>query len=276
MPNVLVNDLEMYYEQLGNGEPIIFLHGNYSRGILTFASQIIDFQTKYTCYFPDLRGHGRTRCDKLEWTTPQLADDIAGFMDQLQLSQAHMIGYGLGAHVGLYMAVQFPHKVASLTTIGTSGFNDPLRESTEGEWLNESGPREIIQQMTERHRDAHQGNFFEFMRQNATNERVYPHLTEDQLAGIRCAALFISGEHDPFVGVDKIKRLCALVRGARALIVPGCSHRPHMLRENPVLVNDTILDFMASHSISPAAYVKMDDMPLSGFRWGHVKNKPKK
>ncbi|WP_010273126.1 alpha/beta fold hydrolase [Paenibacillus senegalensis] len=270
MPNILVNDLQMYYEQLGNGEPIIFLHGNYSRGILTFASQILDFQTRYTCYFPDLRGHGRTRCTSLEWNTPQLAEDISAFMEQFRLSQAHFIGYGLGAHVGLYLAVDFPIKVASLTTIGTSGFSDPVKEPAEGEWLFELGARELIQQMTERHHEAHQGNCFEFMRQNAKNERMYPQLTEDQLSGISCPALFISGEHDPFVGEEKLKRLCTLVRGSEALIVPGCSHRPHMLRENPVLVNDTILDFIASHPIR-LSYPNPNNQSIRNFRWGHAK-----
>lgn len=50
------------------------------------------FQANYTCYFPDFRGHGRTRCNSLEWSTPVIADDIIDFMDQLNIDAAHLIG----------------------------------------------------------------------------------------------------------------------------------------------------------------------------------------
>lgn len=56
MPYIQFEDLEMYYGKLGIGEPIIFLHSHYSRGILAFSSQLLDFQQKYTCYFPITEG----------------------------------------------------------------------------------------------------------------------------------------------------------------------------------------------------------------------------
>jgi pimeloyl-ACP methyl ester carboxylesterase len=190
MPIVQLNHLELFYEKMGVGEPVIFLHSGYSRGILAFASQILDFQRNYTCFLPDFRGHGRTRCESLEWSTPQITDDIVG--------------------------------------------------------LIENGKQETINQMIERHKEAHNGNWQEFMRQSAQDWRLYPQLTEEQIRSITCPALFITGEHDPFVGEEKIKRLVTLVKGSRYVVIPNGSHRPHMLRENPTLVNDTIFQFLAN------------------------------
>lgn len=85
MPYVQLNNLEMYYEQIGVGDPVLFLHSGFSRGILAFASQILDFQNKYKCYFPDFRGHGRTRSQNLEWSTPQHSEDIITFMNKSKL-----------------------------------------------------------------------------------------------------------------------------------------------------------------------------------------------
>lgn len=250
MPYIQVKDVEMFYEKMGLGEAVIFLHSGYSRGILAFASQILDFQRTYTCYFPDFRGHGRTRCNSLEWSTPQLADDIVEFMDRLNISKAHLIGYSLGANVGLYIAVKNPDRVSTLTTIGTGGFCDPSgADEFEPEWLVQNGQQNFIRQMMERHEEAHKGNWQEFLRQSAKDWRLYPQLTEDQLCSIRCPSLFISGEHDQFAGEDRLKRLSSLVKGSRYLVVPGGSHRPHMLRESPVLVNDSILEFLASNPI---------------------------
>lgn len=249
MPYIKVNDLEMFYEKMGFGEPVIFLHSGYSRGILAFASQLLDFQKRYTCYLPDFRGHGRTRCESLEWSMPRLADDVIDFMDALNIPKAHLIGYSLGASVGLYCAVNQPERVVTLTTIGTSGFADPSgADQFEPEWLLEHGPPETIEFAKERHEEAHRGNWQEFMRQSAKDWRLYPQLTREQIGGIGAPSLFISGEHDPFVGEERLKLLNSLVKNARFLVVPGGSHRPHMQRESPALVNDAILDFLASHA----------------------------
>ncbi|UQZ81015.1 Tropinesterase [Paenibacillus konkukensis] len=245
MPYIQVKDLEMFYEKMGNGDNIIFLHSGYSRGILAFAGQMLDFQKKYTCYFPDFRGHGRTRCASLEWSTPQISDDILEFMNQLGIIKAHFIGYSLGANVGLYLAVNHPERVSTLTTIGTGGFCDPTgAEEFEPEWMIEKGLHDMINQMIERHEEAHKGNWEEHMRQSAQDWRLYPQLTENQLSSIECPALFITGEHDPFAGEERVKRLASLVKGSNYFVVPGGSHRPHMVRENPILVNDTILQFL--------------------------------
>lgn len=39
MPYVKLKDVELYYEEMGVGDPVIFLHGSFSRGILSFSSQ---------------------------------------------------------------------------------------------------------------------------------------------------------------------------------------------------------------------------------------------
>jgi hypothetical protein len=44
MPYIQFKDLEMFYEKIGVNDPIIFLHSHYPRGILAFASQLLDFQ----------------------------------------------------------------------------------------------------------------------------------------------------------------------------------------------------------------------------------------
>ncbi len=250
MPNISFGDLSVFYEKMGIGEPVVFLHSGYSRGLLAFSGQMLDFQKHYTCYYPDFRGHGRTRCDDLEWSTPRLAEDTIGFLDALRISKAHFIGYSLGANVALYCAVGHPDRIATLTTIGTSGFAEPSGvEQFEPEWLIAHNQLDTIRQMKERHEEAHRGNWQEFMRQSADDWRNYPRLTVEQLASIGCPSLFITGEHDPFVGGDKIRYLSSLVQGSRHLSVPGAGHRPHMLRESPVLVNDAILDFIGSNPI---------------------------
>ncbi|MCR8630202.1 alpha/beta fold hydrolase [Paenibacillus radicis (ex Xue et al. 2023)] len=245
MPHLACNNMEMFYEQIGVGDPVIFLHSGFSRGILAFASQMLDFQSKYTCFFPDFRGHGRTRSNSLEWSTPQHSKDIFAFMDQLQIPKAHIIGYGMGGGVALHCAVAQPHRIASLTSIGQSGFVASMgSEEFEPEWLLQNGRYDFINLMKERHLEAHRGNWQEFLRQKVYDWRKFPQLSNEELRSINCPTLFLAGQYDPFAPEEDLKRVTDLIPNSSYVIVPNCSHRPHMIRENPVFVNDTILQFI--------------------------------
>ncbi|QHW29836.1 alpha/beta hydrolase [Paenibacillus rhizovicinus] len=249
MPYLPCNGIDLYYEQLGIGSPVLFLHSGFSRGLLAFASQILDFQTSYACYYPDFRGHGRTRSDSLEWSTPQHAEDMIAFLDQLDIPNVHLIGYGMGGGVALYCALNHPERIASLTSIGQCGFVASAgSEEFEPERLLQTNNAAFIQSMEERHRDAHRGDWQTFLRTKLKDWRSYPQLTDDQLRAIRCPSLFIAGELDELAPEADMKRVTALIPDSRYVVVPGGSHRPHMNREQPVFVNDTILQFIADHS----------------------------
>ena len=97
MPYAQVNDVNIYYEEFGRGETVLFLHSHFSRGLLAFSGQIIPFSGKYRCLFPDFRGHGRTKCEDLTWSSLKIADDMAVFLDTLGIEKAHLIGYSCGA-----------------------------------------------------------------------------------------------------------------------------------------------------------------------------------
>ena len=120
MPYAAVNDVKIYYEELGRGDVVLFLHSGFSRGILAFGAQIQPFQGKYRCLFSDFRGHGRTLCEDLTWDSRRIADDMIRFLDELKIDRVHLIGYSLGAGVGMYMAANNPERVRSLTAIGAS------------------------------------------------------------------------------------------------------------------------------------------------------------
>lgn len=122
MPYVKCNDLDLYYEEFGRGEALLFLHSHFSRGLLAFSAQILPFSGSFRCLFPDFRGHGRTRCDSLAWDSRRIADDMADFLDALGIASAHLFGYSCGAYVGCYMAAKYPGKVKSLVTVGGGAY----------------------------------------------------------------------------------------------------------------------------------------------------------
>ena len=112
---VQVNGMQMYYEVSGPaaGTPLVVLHGAYMN-IPTMGAIIPNLAKTHRVYVPELQGHGRTTDIDRPITYPNLADDVAAFMDSVGLKQADVFGYSMGAVTGLLLAIRHPEKVNKL------------------------------------------------------------------------------------------------------------------------------------------------------------------
>jgi pimeloyl-ACP methyl ester carboxylesterase len=110
---VQVNGMQMYYEESGNGDPLIVLHGAYMN-IPSMGAIIPKLAATHRVYALELQGHGRTTDINRPITYPNLADDVAAFMDAVGLTKADVFGYSMGAQVGLQLAIRHPAKVNRL------------------------------------------------------------------------------------------------------------------------------------------------------------------
>jgi pimeloyl-ACP methyl ester carboxylesterase len=110
---VSVNGMEMYYEVSGEGDPLIVLHGAYMN-IPTMGAIVPKLAETHKVYALELQGHGRTTDIDRPITYPNLADDVAAFMDQVGLETADVFGYSMGAQTGLQLAIRHPEKVKKL------------------------------------------------------------------------------------------------------------------------------------------------------------------
>jgi len=108
-----VNGMRMYYEVSGQGEPLIVVHGAYMN-IPTMGGIIPRLAETRTIYAVELQGHGRTNDIDRPITYPNLADDIAAFMDAVGLEKADVFGYSMGAAASLQLAIRHPEKVDQL------------------------------------------------------------------------------------------------------------------------------------------------------------------
>jgi pimeloyl-ACP methyl ester carboxylesterase len=104
---VEVNGMQMYYEVSGDGDPLIVLHGAYMN-IPSMGAIIPKLAGNHKVYALELQGHGRTTDIDRPITYPNLADDVAAFME------ADVFGYSIGAAAGLQLAIRHPEKVNKL------------------------------------------------------------------------------------------------------------------------------------------------------------------
>ena len=110
---VKVNGMEMYYEVSGEGDPLIVLHGAYMN-IPSMGAIIPKLAETHKVYAIEFQGHGRTTDIDRPITYPNLADDVAAFMDAVKIEKADVFGYSMGAAAGLQLAIRHPEKVNKL------------------------------------------------------------------------------------------------------------------------------------------------------------------
>ncbi|RYE10382.1 MAG: alpha/beta hydrolase [Hyphomicrobiales bacterium] len=127
---VSVNGMQIYYEVSGAGEPLLILHGAYMN-IPAMGGIVGRLAATHKVYALEFQGHGRTTDIDRPITYPNLADDVAAFMDAVGLAKADVFGYSMGAAAGLQLAIRHPAKVGKL--VGASiaydieGFQPAMR-----------------------------------------------------------------------------------------------------------------------------------------------------
>ena len=110
---VEVNGMQVYYEVSGEGDPLIVLHGAYMN-IETMGAIVPKLAATHKVYALEFQGHGRTTDIDRPITYPNLADDVAAFMDKVGIAKADVFGYSMGAAAGLQLAIRHPDKVKKL------------------------------------------------------------------------------------------------------------------------------------------------------------------
>ena len=116
---VTVNGMQMYYEVSGEGEPLVVLHGAYMN-IPAMGAIIPRLAESHKVYAIEFQGHGRTTDIDRPITYPNLADDVAAFMDAVGVEKADVFGYSMGAAAGLRLAIDHPEKVDRLVAASVS------------------------------------------------------------------------------------------------------------------------------------------------------------
>ncbi len=107
-----MNNISLNYTVLGQGEPLIIIHGLFgsSRNWKTLAKS---FAETFQVILLDLRNHGDSPFDS-EMDFPVMVQDVLGLMQQLDIQSAHILGHSMGGKVAMMLAQQNPDKVLKL------------------------------------------------------------------------------------------------------------------------------------------------------------------
>ena len=124
MPMVKVNDINMYYEAHGEGEPLLLISGNGGESS-QWKDMIPTFSKDYKVIPFDNRGAGRTDKPDIEYSIEMMAADVIGLMDALGIEKAHILGASMGGMIAQSIAYLYPDRVKSMILVVTSMKDSP-------------------------------------------------------------------------------------------------------------------------------------------------------
>ena len=276
MPTTKSNGIEVYFEEQGDGEPLLLIMGLAGDSV-AWLFQREAFAAKYRTIVFDNRGVGRTSKPDGPYTIAAMADDAVGVLDALDIPRAHVVGVSMGGMIAQELALRHPHRVRGLV-LGctyakpddgvTATFDDSLAffggtKGANGEIqvdLSNLDPMAFIGRllpltftpqfiMTELPKlmqvfsgvMTHGFDLRAIMAQVAATQG---HDTVDRLGQISAPTLVLTGDSDMLIPPANSDVLAASIPGARLQKIAGGSHGFNF--ETPDAFNAAVLEFLGS------------------------------
>jgi len=119
---VIVGTHEFFVREVGpeDAPVLVLIHGWNLDGAMTFHRIIPALARKFRVIVPDLRNHGRSDWVRGQVEIIDLADDVAGVLDVLDISGATVLGYSMGGMVVQELARRHPRHVGAMILAATA------------------------------------------------------------------------------------------------------------------------------------------------------------
>lgn len=191
-----VNGFEMYLETMGQGEPLLLVHG-WSGNSSYFQPLLNELATHYRLIIPELRGHGRSTNPGGTFTTRQGAADLLALMERLDLERVRAVGASAGALILMHMASESPGSVEKMILVGAGTHFPPHCKANMEATNADSYSPEWWEIMRERHAhgDEQIRQIAEMLPALAASETDVA-FTPDVLARIQAPTFIVHGDSD--------------------------------------------------------------------------------
>jgi pimeloyl-ACP methyl ester carboxylesterase len=248
MPKVFVNNINIYYEIHGQGEPLLLIPGlgsDHSRWLGVLEQLAKDFQV----ILIDSRDSGQSDSTDCHYTVATMAQDTAALLQELNIKKAHILGHSMGGGIAQYLAADFPDLVNKLILYSTAakfstrsaqatGYNvELLNKGLEPElvfrntffWLysNEllASEEKIQQLLNDILSNPFPQSLESFVRQLTACAEAD---TRSLLAKIKVPTLIIAGDNDIMTTKEDLNSLRTGIPHAEVKVFPNMAHCTHI------------------------------------------------
>jgi pimeloyl-ACP methyl ester carboxylesterase len=137
MPKALVDGVNLYYEEVGAGRPLVFVH-EFAGDCRSWRLQVSFFGRRYRTIAYNARGYPPSDVpeDVKAYSQDRAVDDLRGLLDALGIERAHVCGLSMGGYATLHFALRYPERALSAVVAGAGygsvpGEREKFREDSE-------------------------------------------------------------------------------------------------------------------------------------------------
>jgi len=265
MPTVKANDINIYYEIHGEGEPLLMIQGySFNSGHwFTLAPEMAKY---YRAIIFDNRGTGRTDKPEPPYTMKMFAADAKALLDAIGIDKANVFGVSMGGMIAQEFALDYPDRVLNLI-VGCSNcggkasvaptpealaflFNPDAAKLSVEERARATAPWLWTQDYIDKNPQAVE----ELVKVTSTyptppqgfaghGTAIAGHDTCDRLPQIKVPTLVIAGDSDRLIPPENSKIIASRIPGAELLIIKNAGHA---FTQSPDAAK-AILDFLKRH-----------------------------
>ncbi len=233
--------VQLYFEEYGQGEPILLLHGN-GESIASFKAQIPVLARRHHVIALDSRGHGHSQLGPTALSYELMANDVNALLEHIHTSRVLVLGHSDGGILALLLGIHHPDKVSRLAVMGANV--DP---SGAHDWARDGIVRQREKVQAEL-AGGKGGDAARFQLQLLDLMGNQPHIPLRELAAIRAPTLVMAGDRDVIRDEHTLSIFHAIPKSQLA-IFPGATHM--IPQEDPERFNRTVLAFFDRPFTSP-------------------------
>jgi pimeloyl-ACP methyl ester carboxylesterase len=235
-----VNDIQMYYETHGEGQPLILLHGGLGNAGY-WEKQIPVFAEKYKVIAVDSRGQGRSTYSEQPIGYSLMASDVIALMDYLGIEKADVVGWSDGGIIGLDLAINHPERLHKLIAFGANYNTSGVRADA---FENEKANAYFAKASEDYQKLSPDPSRWDALLENLSSMWASePNFTASQLGSITVPILVLDGENEEVVYAAHTKEMASLIPTAKLILIPGTGHFAPW--EKPEEFNQIVLDYLA-------------------------------
>lgn len=251
----------LFYEEAGNGQPLILIHGfPLSGGI--WSEQLVRLTGNFRVIAPDLRGFGRSTPSDLPCSMDLYADDTVMLMDHLGVETAAVCGMSMGGYVLLNLLERYPERVNAacfmVTKAGADDADGRSRRTALAEEIVKSGSRAAAEAFsrilfapgTAARKPEMVAQVYGMMLEASPAGLVSGLLAmrdrpdySTRLGAIRVRSLVIGAEEDLAIPVEESKKLAEGLHDATLKMISQAGHM--VMLEQADAVNEALMEFLS-------------------------------
>ena len=269
MPKALINGVNLFYEVVGEGTPLVFVH-EFAGESLSWRPQVNFFGRRYRTITFNARGYPPSDVpdDPAAFSQQEAVEDIRGLLDHLKIPKAHVCGLSMGGYATLHFGLSYSDRALSLTVAGcgygSGAHRDQFKKDSAdlARRLETEGMEKVAETYTRGparvqflRKDPTRWQEFRdwFAAQSAKGhaltmrgvQMLRPSVfdLEDRLTRLTVPTLIVTGdEDDPCLepGIFMKRK----IRSAGLLVIPNSGHTINL--EEPDLFNRALLDFLTA------------------------------